>query len=130
MLAACTFRPDIISASVRSTSATDATVYVRLKREVASVIKKRQLYFGIIVVNCGTDTDRYPIEPYIGGKNAAEFEFPLPTSVVEVTGNIPLKILREYQRPCIFLEGGGYFTGKMRSASVPLIASPADVPKT
>lgn len=128
-IVACTFRPEIISAWVQPNSNGDATIYVRLKRQDAATIKRRQLYVAIAVVNCDGDPEKYPIEPYIAGDKVTHFKFPLESKEIDLTGVVPAKIFREYERPCVFLEGGGYFTGKIKTSLAPLITSLPHVPR-
>jgi len=121
ILSGCTFRPNIISATVSQTSATDATVHVKVARPDAAAIKSKQFYFTIAAVNCEGPANKFPIQPSIGGQPATEFMFPLSGQTVEITGTIPERILHQYTRVCVFLEGGSYFKGKIRSNTVPLM---------
>jgi hypothetical protein len=120
MTSACTFRPNIISATANTTSASDTTIHVLLRKRDASIIKRRQLYFSIVAVNCKDGTGRFPVDPYIAGQSTSEFEFPLSADPIRISGSIPLKIWSDYRQPCVFLEGGGYFTGKIKSSLAPL----------
>jgi hypothetical protein len=120
------FEPDVMSASVEGRAASDATVHVRLRSEDVSVIKRQEIYFSLVIVNCGDEDlessrrGGYPMEPYIAGQRAAEFKFPLPDGQVDVTGQVPVWLLKQYRQPCVFLEGGNYLGGRMRSKVAPL----------
>lgn len=110
-----------MSASVHQKTESEATVLVRVRRQDASTIKQKQFYFSIVVINCKGNPNGYPIEPYIAGEKATHFKFDIPAGNVELTGSIPVKILKEYTEPCVFLQGGGYFTGKISSRPAPLV---------
>jgi hypothetical protein len=124
-LAGCTFRPEIKHAWVEKTTGSDAIIHVRLSGQDANVIKRRQLYFSLTVINCKGEPEGYPAEPYISGERATHFNFRIPDNEIEFTGKIPLQSLQRYSSPCILLEGGGYFTGKLRSPPVILAAANA-----
>jgi hypothetical protein len=94
---------------------TEATIHVRIRRAAASKIKRGQFYFSIVVINCRGKPNGHPVEPYIGKEKATHFKFPLPEGDVELTGTIPIWILRHYRRPCVFLQGGSYLFGNIES---------------
>ena len=121
ILSGCTFRPNIISATVTQTSRTDATVLVKVARSDAAAIKSNQFYFTIAAVNCEGATNKFPIQPSIGGQPATDFTFPLSDQYIDITGTIPERILNGYNKACVFLEGGSYLKGKIKSNIVPLV---------
>jgi len=94
---------------------------VTLRSADAKSIKHRQLYFSLVVVNCTGGIDRYPAEPQIGGQRIPEFRFPTDGDTVQVVGRIPVKIFGRYPEPCVLLEGGGYFTGTIKSSVAPIV---------
>jgi hypothetical protein len=118
-LLGCQLRPDILSAhSYRSGN--DEIVEVSLQSVDAKKIKNRELYFSVVVVNCTGKLDPFPAESYIDGQRAAEFRFATTGEGVAIVGRVPAKIFNSYQHPCVFLEGGGYLTGTLKSALVPI----------
>jgi hypothetical protein len=121
MLSACTFHPNIISASVNQSRGEDATVSVLIRSKDAETIKHREIYFSAVVINCSGIENGYPIEPYIMGEKATQFKFPTSTGIIQITGTIPVRILREYNNPCLFLRGGSYIYGKIASSKVQLV---------
>jgi hypothetical protein len=119
LLGGCQFQPGPLSArSVREGD--DEVVTVQLSGADAETIKKRQLYFSVVVRSCVSKERGYPAESYINGKRASEFTFSTAPGVVEVSGRVPGRIFDSYDRPCAFLRGGAYFTGKILSAPVPI----------
>lgn len=119
-LAGCTFRPEIKYAWVDQSTGPDAIIHVRISGQDADIIKRRQLYFSLTVINCKGGPEGYPAEPYISGERATHFNFRSSDNEIEFTASIPVKILQQYHSPCVFLEGGGYFTGKLRSPPMAL----------
>jgi len=62
----------------------------------------------------------YPARPNIGGDTAGGFHFPINGDSVLITARVPARIYAQYADPCVFLEGGGYFTGTIESKIVPI----------
>jgi hypothetical protein len=69
----------------------------------------------MVVFDCDNESNRFPVEPFISGVKAGQFTFPISPNGVEFTGTIPVSIMHQFRRPCLFLEGGGYVTGRIRS---------------
>ena len=122
LLVSCTFRPTIQSAeSVRAGGEDIVTVSLRPKD--AEQIKSRQLYFSLVVFDCAGSREGFPATPYIGGDPADEFSYPVNRESVQVVGRVPAAIFAGYRKPCVFLRGGGYFTGKIESPPAPVMAA-------
>jgi hypothetical protein len=121
-LAGCTFRPMILGAE--STRAGEKEVIVvSLRSEDAETIKRRNIYFSVVVYECGGARDGYPARPYIDGVSASSFRFPVAGERTLVTSRVPRRIYDSYQNPCIFLRGGSYLMGEIESASAPVVPS-------
>ena len=116
----CTYEPKIVDAYDHRTTAEESVVVVRVETDVARTIKERELYFSIVVLECQDKSKRFPMEPYIHGHLATEFNYSISDNYVDIYGSIPTQILRQYRTPCVFLEGGGYLGGKIESRAAPL----------
>lgn len=119
-MAGCTLRPSLIAAHVKSADESEI-VEVIIRASDAQSIKEREIYFSIVVVDCENSQNRFPMEPYIAGKLATEFDFPIASELITVYGSMPLHVLAEIPTPCVVLQGGGYGSGKIESASIPLV---------
>ena len=120
VLIGCTFRP--VPASAYSARVQDEErVTVNLHASDARTIENRQLYFYVIVGDCNDPTKGFPAEPYIDGQRASEFKFSTADSVVAVESRVPARIFNGYRSPCAFLQGGGYFTGKIKSSAIRIL---------
>ncbi|WP_456998763.1 MULTISPECIES: hypothetical protein [unclassified Luteimonas] len=91
-----------------------------LDQRDVQVIKERELYFSIVVVECADNSKKFPLQPFLDGKRIEGGNFPSarPTTVY---GTMPINSFQRYEKPCVFLEGGGYFSGKISSPLVPII---------
>jgi hypothetical protein len=119
LLVSCTFNPTIQRAeSVRLGN--EDVVTVSLRPADADRIKNRQLYFSLVVFDCAGSREGFPATPYIGEDPAADFTFPVSGEIIQVVGRVPTAIFESYDNPCVFLRGGGYFTGKIVSAPAPV----------
>lgn len=120
-LAACTHTADLTSASARIVDA-NAVVEVALDQHDVQVIKDRELYFSIVVVECADKSKKFPLQPFLDGKMIEGGNFPsaIPAAVY---GTMPVSNFQRYQKPCVFLEGGGYFSGKLSSPLVPVLTA-------
>ena len=116
-LVGCQLHSDIVSATSHR-EGLEEIVQVTLRSADASSIKRRQLYFSIVVDECGERDGGFPAEPYIDGALASKFGFAVDDKPVTFTGRVPARIFDTYQRPCAYLRGGGYFTGKLASPQV------------
>lgn len=121
-LIGCTLHPDILSAHAYRVDGNEF-IELSLQSRDAYAIKNRQLYFSIVVIECGGGQSRFPMEPYIAGQRAAEFKFPTTGQDVKITGSMPATIFQKYSRPCVLLEGGGYLSGNLISVPVPIAGS-------
>jgi len=117
LLLGCTFRPNIMSAHAYRDDDKEV-ISLGLNSLEASTIKSKQMYFSAVVVDCEGSRHRYPMEPYIAGQRVSEFRFPITSPIVIITGSMPVSIFDRYQRPCVLLEGGSYFFGKIMSAPI------------
>jgi hypothetical protein len=118
-LSGCGLRPRILSAHA-STAGGNQKIEVKIPSSDATIIKSRQLYFSLVVANCDDEKGRFPMEAYIGDQRAAEFKFSVSPGDVTISGMMPASIYRKYDHPCATLGGAGYFTGQLKSASVPI----------
>jgi len=119
-LSGCQFRPVPLSA-LSYNHDQEVVVQVILRSADARTIKHRQLYFSLTVINCNGPANGFPAEPTIGGEPVPNFNFPTHGDTVQVTGRVPARIFANYPQPCVFLEGGGYFTGNIKSSIVPIV---------
>lgn len=123
-LLGCTFRPTIFSAhSYRVVN--NEIIEVHLNSREANVLKTRQMYFSLVIIDCDGKKSRFPMEPYIAGQKASEFDFPIISQDVKITGSMPESIFSQYQKPCVMLEGSSYFSGGI--ASAPIVIMKKDV---
>ncbi|GAB3101303.1 hypothetical protein [Lysobacter terrae] len=125
-LTGCELRPHVTSAAARRTGDAEL-VQVEIPMRDAARIKRRQLYFSIVVINCEGTKKRFAMDPYIDGQRAVEFGFATTGDVAKIAGTMPAHIFDRYVRPCAVLEGGGYFTGRLRSDPVPIASDPDEV---
>jgi hypothetical protein len=115
LLSSCSYQPKIADAYVHKNAGEYSTVVVRIKKSVAVNIRDKELYFSMVVVNCQDRANRFPVEPYISGRPATEFKYKVSGEYIDFTGSIPTRILCKYSHPCVFLEGGSYMSGKIKS---------------
>jgi hypothetical protein len=115
----CTLRPDLIDASVLRSGESEI-VDVTVRAADARLIKRRELYFSIVVFECKNHDKRLPLEPYVSGQPVSRFGFPIEGESVTIRGSIPRDALSDCQTPCVLLQGGGYVFGKLESEAVPL----------
>jgi hypothetical protein len=120
-LAGFTQRPKILGAHVKKGHDKTEIVEIIISANDAKVIKEREMYFSIVVVDCKNFEIRFPIDPYIGGKLASNFEFPVAEGFVIAQGVVPERIFVAFPTPCFALEGGGYLFGKIDTSPVPLV---------
>jgi hypothetical protein len=114
LLCACTFRPAPVSA-ISYRAGDYEVVAVNISSADANTIKKRELYFTVVVTECQDGSERYPAESFIGGQRASDFDFSTSGEIIEIVGRVPARIFESYADPCVFLEGGGYLAGKIKS---------------
>ena len=119
VLTACTHVADLTSASARIVDA-NAVVEVALDQHDVQVIKNRELYFSIVVVECADKSKKFPLQPFLDGEMIEGGKFP-SVKPVTVYGTMPISNFQRYEKPCVFLEGGGYFSGKLLSPLVPVM---------
>ena len=124
-LSACTFHPELTSASVHEISPTQNVVEVTINSDAARRLKAGEFYFSVVTAECDDGSNRFPMEPLIDGTRASEFDFPIREGQTIITSHLPSEILRNYRKPCVYLEGGGYFSGKVRSETVQLLRASA-----
>lgn len=119
-LIACTKEPEIRSAWAERLRGDSILVHVRTSPRDAQFIKRNQVYFSIVLKNCGDASKRFPMEPMIQGRRVSDFDFEIADSGVEFTSSSPAWVLKQYNNPCITLEGGGYSGARLRSRQTPL----------
>lgn len=120
-LSACTHTANPISASTHITGG-NAVVEVALDQRDVQLIKDQELYFSIVVVECADKSKSWPLQPYFDGKMIEGGNFPVAKGAT-VYGTMPIKGFQEFEKPCITLEGGGYFTGNLSSPLVPVLTT-------
>ena len=120
-LSGCVMRPDLTDARVKNGADEAEIVEVTLSADDARKIKGREIYFSVVLVDCKNNEHRYPIEPYIAGKLASTFDFPVEGELITIQASLPEQILARFQTPCVALEGGSYILGRLDSAPVPLV---------
>jgi hypothetical protein len=120
LLVGCTFRPNLIGAHIKNGGGETKIVEVTLSADDAKTIKAREIYFSIVVVDCKNYENHFPIKPYIDGKPVSNFSFAISGSFVTAEGTIPAKFLVDFPNPCVALQGGSYFFGKLDSTPIPL----------
>lgn len=120
-LVGCTLRPNLVGAHVKEDADKTVHVEVTLSASDAKRIKDREIYFSIVVVDCKNYENRFPIQPYIAGRLASNFDFPVAGEFVIAQGVIPERILVDFPTPCVALQGGSYLFSKIDSAPVPLV---------
>lgn len=118
-LSACTHTAKPISATAHVIGE-NAIVEVALDQRDVQAIKDRELYFSIVVVECADKSKDWPLQPYLDGRMIEGGNFPSAKGAT-VYGTMPVKGFQEYMKPCVSLEGGGYFTGNLSSTLVPVL---------
>jgi len=120
-LAGCVARPTLVSAYVEKGADKTEIVEVALASTDAKRIKDREIYFSIVVVDCKNKENRFPIESYVAKRLVSTFDFPVVGEFVTFQGSMPERILAGFPMPCVALQGGSYFFGRLDSAPVPLV---------
>jgi hypothetical protein len=120
-LAGCVVRPQLVGAHVKKAADKTELVEVVLPAGDAKRIKDREIYFSIVVVDCKNYENRFPVEPYIAGRLASKFDFPVEGEFVTAQGSMPDHILAGFPTPCVALQGGSYIFGKLDSTPVSLV---------
>jgi hypothetical protein len=115
----CTTHLKLIAATVEHSGGADI-VNVTLRAADAKLIKDREFYFSIVVFDCKNPDHGLPIEPYVSGQLATRFKFPIEGEFVTVRGSIPSDMHLDFKPACVFLEGGGYLFGKLKSDVIPI----------
>src|SRR3954466_12252236 len=72
----CTLQPKLIAATVGRSGETEI-VDVTLRAADARSIKRRELYFSIVVFDCRNRDNQVPIQPYVSGQPVSRFDFPV-----------------------------------------------------
>lgn len=122
-ITACEFTPHISRVSLSRPTQESFQINVEVNAEDVSKIVSEEYYFSIVLINCSGEPARYPIEPYVGERRASEFESYNTAGNITFSGNVPSTIMRQYTDPCIFLEGGSYFSGRILSPVVQINSS-------
>ena len=124
ILTACTYTADLTSVGARIVDE-NAVVEVPLNQRDVQVIKDRELYFSIVVVECADKSKKFPLQPFLEGEMIEGGKFP-SVKPVTVYGTMPVGNFQRYEKPCVYLEGGGYFSGKLSSPLVPIMFTTID----
>lgn len=120
VLAGCEMRPVIASATVERSGGSEV-IRVRIPTRDAKAIKRRQMNFYLIVSECAGHDGRSALDATIGGARVAEFRYPTVGEVTTIEGVMPHREFDGYRNPCAMVEGGGYFTGTLRSDPVEIV---------
>ena len=120
-LVGCTYEPKLESAMVKRRDDKVSLVMVPIAKSVAQKIKNDQIYAKIIVDDCrNIGSERYPLETNIGDAVDGSFTFKVDSPIIYLSGVGLNRIIDEYKEPCVYLQGGSYFHGRIRSSVVPL----------
>ncbi|WP_145985519.1 hypothetical protein [Marilutibacter maris] len=125
LMVGCELDVPIISASARQVG-DDEVIEVDISSRYASRIKSRQYYFYVLVVDCKEGGEVFAMDPYVGGKRAVEFDYDIDGEVTKIVGAMPAEVFAAYSDPCAAIEGGGYFSGRLRSTRFPLRTAVGD----
>ena len=120
VLSGCQFRPDLLSAIAYDDNE-DVVVQVTLRSADAHIIKRRELYARLTVVNCDGKSDGFPADPPIEGGRIMGYEVPIQSDTVRISARVPAHIYAKYSEPCVVLRGGGYFSGTIESGMVRIV---------
>ena len=120
VLSGCTLKPDLLRAE-SAISGSEVVVTATLRSSDARTIKSRELYFSLVTYECQGGPEGFPAAPYIQGERASTFKFPISGEAVEIVGRVPMAVFAQINEPCLLLQGGGYFTGKILSAPAPIV---------
>jgi hypothetical protein len=123
VLSGCQFRPDLLSATAHNDNE-DVVVQVTLGAADAKTIKLRELYVRLTIINCNSTAGGFPADPPIEGGRIPGFDAPTQNGRVQIMGRVPAHIYAKYSEPCVFLNGGGYFSGTIESTVVPIVRDP------
>lgn len=123
-LVGCSDSPRIIAAWAKN-SGNDTVIHVRISSSDAQFIKRGQVYFSVVLNECGNTNKRFPMEPMIDGRRATDFDFKMPQPTIEIISISPSAILNQYKTPCIALEGGGYAGARLKSKEAHLMVEAA-----
>ncbi len=126
-LAGCQLEPKLLTAQSRA-EGSEYVITVTISATAARSIKRRQLYTWLVLVNCSGPLEKFPSEPSIAGQPVPEFQFPITGPTVDLVARVPASIFAQYSEPCAFLEGGGYFTGKIQSSLIPILRDQGSEP--
>jgi hypothetical protein len=116
-LGSCSHNAKIDSAYAVNQSDGRVLVYIKTNVDELNRIIEKEYYFSIVITECDTKSEIYPVRPYIDGIPASRF--PVAKTGL-VYGAVPRHIYEEARRPCAYLRGGSYLSGKIRSRLVPI----------
>ena len=127
VLSGCEFRPDPLSA-VAYNDNEGVVVQVTIRASDADTIKRRELYVRLNVINCDGTGAGFPADPPIEGGRIPGYDAPIQSGTMQITGRVPTHIYAKYSEPCVFLNGGGYFSGTIESSRVRIVRDPGTGP--
>lgn len=119
-LTGCELRPVLKSASALRLGEFDV-IRIDISTSDVEEIKRRQINFYVIVSECASGDERSAIDAKIHGLRVAEFRYPTIGKVTTVEGVMSHSMFDRYRNPCAMLEGGGYFTGTLRTDPVEIL---------
>ncbi len=119
-LSGCQFRPEPLAATAYNEK-DEVEVHLTLRAAHALTITRRELYARLTLINCDGSGRGFPASPPIeGGRIPGNSTLP-QDGTVQITARVPTRIYAQYTKPCVFLNGGGYFTGTIKSGMVPIV---------
>jgi len=119
-LSGCQFRPEPLSATAYNDKE-EVVVQLTLRATDALTITRRELYARLTLINCDGSGGGFPAGPPIEGGRIPGYGTPPQDGTVQITARVPTRIYAQYAEPCVFLNGGGYFTGTIKSGMVPIV---------
>ena len=118
LVCSCSSKPILLQAWQEESVERNATVSVALSSDDAEEIKSREFYFSMVIIECDGNGEGYPMEPFVQGMRATDFDYPIVADRVVFSGEIPTRLFRGYRRPCLFLRGGNYLRTRIHSTAI------------
>lgn len=111
-LCACTSSVRLEGATAVEKGQDSVLVTVHMDESDVSDLSAAEYYYSLVIVDCETGIEIYPIRPFVGEIPASRFS---KSNNDKVSGTIPKRIFLTAKSPCVFLRGGSYFSGKIKS---------------
>lgn len=100
----------------------EVVIAVDIQPSTADYIRTQEIYAFIIVRECDGSGDGHPLEPWISGRRLSNFDFPVDTGAVRLSGTMSARNFNTYRQPCAAVEGGSYGPGRLTSDALPVVA--------